>query len=216
MSIIASEGESKPKRVRNTKVHFPCVTCGKIFERHAPAKSCSQPCRKIATANFPSCSKEKQSAATRKSYQKHKAKRRAEGLAYYYQNKNRANSLHAANSKKRYGSDHCYKLALLLRTRLNLALQRQSKKGSAVQLLGCSIQQFAKYISAQFQIGMSWHNRGIGHSCWHLDHVKPLASFDLTDQTQLAAACHFSNYQPLWSSDNIRKGNSFPAVNPAT
>lgn len=50
---------------------------------------------------------------------------------------------------------------------------------------------------------MSWENYGQ----WEVDHIKSLASFDLTDPIQLAEACNFSNLQPLWALDNNRKGN---------
>jgi hypothetical protein len=57
---------------------------------------------------------------------------------------------------------------------------------------------------ARFQPGMSWQNWGE----WHLDHIRPLASFNLSDRTQFLQAVHFSNYQPLWAIDNLRKGAS--------
>lgn len=49
---------------------------------------------------------------------------------------------------------------------------------------------------------MSFENYGE----WHIDHIRPLASFDLRDPDQVKAACHFSNLQPLWAAENIRKG----------
>lgn len=49
---------------------------------------------------------------------------------------------------------------------------------------------------------MSWYNYGE----WHLDHIIPLVSFDLTNRWQFARACHYTNYQPLWWWDNISKG----------
>ena len=61
------------------------------------------------------------------------------------------------------------------------------------------------YIEKQFRPGMSWANWG--NRTWHLDHKKPLDSFDLTDEIQFQAACHFSNYQPLWATENLQKHN---------
>lgn len=76
------------------------------------------------------------------------------------------------------------------------------RNGSAVRDLGCSIPEFKTYIENKFVDGMSWDN----HGEWHLDHIKPLASFDLTDRSQLLIACHYTNYQPLWAIDNLKKG----------
>lgn len=93
------------------------------------------------------------------------------------------------------------RVALRLRSRLRKALARGCKTASAVKDLGCSVAELIKHIELQFQDGMSWDN----HGEWHIDHIKPLASFDLTDETQAKAACHYSNLQPLWASENHRK-----------
>ena len=74
----------------------------------------------------------------------------------------------------------------------------------AATLLGCSWFEFVSHIEAQFVHGMTWANHG--QRGWHFDHIKPLSSFDLTDEKQLREACHFTNVQPLWAADNIRKG----------
>lgn len=94
-----------------------------------------------------------------------------------------------------------YRLRLSLRTRLNMAIKRGYRAGSAVRDLGCSIPEFRSYIEAQFEPGMSWENWGE----WELDHIKPLSSFDLTDRAQFLEACHYENYQPLWRADNLAK-----------
>lgn len=51
---------------------------------------------------------------------------------------------------------------------------------------------------------MTWAN--YGKSGWHIDHIKPCASFDLSDPDQQKACFHYSNLQPLWAFDNLSKG----------
>lgn len=58
------------------------------------------------------------------------------------------------------------------------------------------------HLETRFLPGMTWENYG----AWHIDHVRPLASFDLTDRAQLLQACHYTNLQPLWARDNRSKG----------
>ena len=93
------------------------------------------------------------------------------------------------------------RLADNLRSRMWQAVHGNFKTGSAVRDLGCSISSFRLYIENQFEPKMSWDNYGK----WHLDHVQPLVSFDLTDKPQFLTACNWLNYQPLWAGDNIRK-----------
>ena len=52
---------------------------------------------------------------------------------------------------------------------------------------------------------MSWDNWNLAG--WHIDHIRPLASFDLTDPVQLKQAAHYTNLQPLWAHDNYVKGS---------
>jgi hypothetical protein len=69
-------------------------------------------------------------------------------------------------------------------------------------MLGCTLAELRAHLEAQFQPGMTWANYG----AWHVDHRRPLSSFDLSDPAQVVVACHHSNLQPLWAVDNIRKG----------
>ncbi len=104
--------------------------------------------------------------------------------------------------------DPQFKLAYNIRRRLQTALNcRQGGKrgGSAVRDLGCSLAEFRVYIEEKFQPGMSWNNWGE----WHLDHIIPLAIFDLTKLGQFREACHYTNYQPLWAHDNLVKNTKW-------
>jgi len=95
-----------------------------------------------------------------------------------------------------------YRIASNLRSRLYCAIRFGEKKGSAVMDLGCSIKELMKHLETKFDNKMTWDNYGR----WHIDHIIPLCSFDLTDETQLKVACHYLNLQPLWAQDNLSKG----------
>lgn len=107
---------------------------------------------------------------------------------------------------RRLKEDIEYRIATMLRNRLNVAIKDDTKEGSAVSDLGCSIEDFKKYIETLFKSNMTWDNWGRGIGKWHLDHIIPLSSFDLTDRKQFLRAAHYTNYQPLWESDNLSKG----------
>jgi hypothetical protein len=99
------------------------------------------------------------------------------------------------------------RLSRLLRSRLNCALKRNPKSSSAVKDLGCSIDELKVYLESKFKPGMSWENHGFYG--WHIDHIKPLSSFDLTNKEQLLQAVHYTNLQPLWAKDNLSKANKY-------
>lgn len=89
------------------------------------------------------------------------------------------------------------------RLRIRMANKLRSKKPQGMEeLLGCSWKQLIEHLESQFKPGMTWDNRNE----WHIDHIRPLASFDLTDENQLREACHYTNLQPLWARDNLKKG----------
>lgn len=96
------------------------------------------------------------------------------------------------------------KIGLNLRKRLTSAIKGRFKGGSAVAALGCSIEHLILRLEAMWVEGMSWDN--YGPKGWHIDHIKPLSEFDLTDPAQVSLACHYRNLQPLWAGPNIAKG----------
>ena len=112
-----------------------------------------------------------------------------------------------------YNSVRCkvdpqFRLSCCLRSRVLVALSRQNarKSGRTFKLVGCTLKELVSRLEAMFLDGMSWENR----SKWHIDHIVPLSRFDLTDHEQQAAAFHYTNLQPLWAEDNLRKSDKLP------
>jgi hypothetical protein len=105
---------------------------------------------------------------------------------------------------ERRSRDDGFRLRMNLRHRIWGALRGATKADSLDQLVGCDAQTLMAHLEAQFTDRMTWEN--YGKNGWHVDHVKPCASFDLTDPEQQRACFHYTNLQPLWWDENIRKG----------
>jgi len=83
---------------------------------------------------------------------------------------------------------------------MSLKKRGYSKKTKTYQILGCSFKDFQNHIESQFKEGMTWEN----HGEWHYDHIVPVAS--ATTEEELININHYTNFQPLWAEENIRKG----------
>lgn len=105
---------------------------------------------------------------------------------------------------KRRNDINC-RIAHNLRSRISCAMR--GKAGSAVVDLGCSMNYFKEHLQKQFLPGMSWDN--YGKDGWHIDHIRPLSSFNLTNKKEFKKACHYSNLQPLWANDNLKKSAKY-------
>jgi hypothetical protein len=93
------------------------------------------------------------------------------------------------------------KLIRNLRNRINCSLKGLEKSESTKKLLGCTIEFFKEYLESKFTKGMTWENRGLYG--WHIDHIKPCCSFDLSDPEQQKVCFHYTNLQPLWATTKI-------------
>ena len=94
------------------------------------------------------------------------------------------------------------KVARNIRKRLKKQLDKGMTIGPTIEMLGCSIAQFRAYIEQQFTDVMTWDNYG---TIWHIDHIKPVCSFDLSLEGIAKEVNHYSNLRPLLAEDNLAK-----------
>tara|TARA_R110000782_G_scaffold246291_1_gene332977 strand:- start:72 stop:737 length:666 start_codon:yes stop_codon:yes gene_type:complete len=95
------------------------------------------------------------------------------------------------------------KLKCNTRSLIGASIRRQgySKDTKTHQILGCSFDEFKNYLEARFTEGMNWCNYGK----WHLDHIYPVSL--AKDKEEIITLNHYTNFQPLWAIDNLKKGN---------
>ena len=105
--------------------------------------------------------------------------------------------------RERRKVDHNFRIKSALRSRVYIALKAQNAKKvkHTMELIGCSPKFLYKYIESKFTQGMTWKNHKVDG--WHIDHVIPCSSFDLTDPAQQLKCFHYTNLQPLWSTRDI-------------
>lgn len=106
----------------------------------------------------------------------------------------------------RYHKDPAFRLGMNLRRRIRLSLTKKNKSANTTELLGCPTVWLEVHLESQFKPGMTWENYG---PVWHVDHIKPCTKFDLTDPEQQRICFHWTNLQPLFVGENIRKGNKY-------
>lgn len=117
---------------------------------------------------------------------------------------NKANRQKIRAAVRRWGKTPRGKITNNLRRRIRDFIFRPDRVGSPAHLLGCDAVTFMEHLQKRFQPGMAWNN--YGPKGWHIDHIKPCASFDLLDPEQQKICFHYTNLQPLWHHQNIAKG----------
>ena len=111
----------------------------------------------------------------------------------HYQ-KYKSNELYILKRRLRDGIRRCFKYTSIVKN-------RKSEK-----ILGCSIEFFKEYLESKFIDGMAWNNHGFYG--WHLDHIMPIST--AKTEGDIIRLCHYTNFQPLWCMDNLKKSNKIP------
>lgn len=192
-----------------------CACCGKIFHSQwETTKFCKNPCKKMPHVksekvcrgcgkNFKQISNEVYCGKDCQELKRRTAEADRMKDPEYAAKVRRRRNLYCL---KRRASDLEYSLLDRIRSSLHSSLkkQRQKKNTRTRELLGCDIPFLRTHLEGQFKSGMSWEN--MGRAGWHIDHIRPCASFDLSDKEQQKICFHWSNLQPLWEKENMSKG----------
>jgi len=121
------------------------------------------------------------------------------------------NRLH---SRKKNATDISYRIVKNIRSRIGFALKRNIKKSETTKsLLGCSVEYFKKYFQDRFTDNMTWDDFMNGDI--HIDHIKPCKEFNLTIPEEQKKCFHYTNLQPLWWYDNLKKGAKYQELKTA-
>jgi len=237
MNTIISRQDAIATNIRRYFTVNPCCR-GHISERYVVSGmcvSCSSAFGKSEEYKAKRRDKSKTEANKQKSREKsakfHKENRerileemRIRNKAYYEKNKKKiidqVRTYALANREWRmsYASnwirdkrenDPVFAMQCTMRKFVSRVMDRINKKRKENErtkdIVGYTAQEFVAHIEPMFKAGMSWENYGK----WHIDHIRPLSSFDLLDEEQRKLANSLHNLQPLWASKNLKKSDKW-------
>ena len=195
------------------KLYFTGKPCkyGHIASRFTTSRACTE-CNVRHQRKYHASAKGQ--ASLQRMWQKQKERRAAGDLEFI----NKRRITHKKSKAKRKDKINSYirnvrrqNPQYLIRNRLNsrlhtlCRLKGTSKAAEFSEIVGCTPAFLANWLENKFCSGMNWSN----HGEWHIDHIRPCASFDLTDPEQQKQCFHYTNLQPLWAEDNRVKSDKW-------
>lgn len=107
---------------------------------------------------------------------------------------------------KKLEEDPLFNLTFKVRSLIRNAFKRKftKKAKKTVEILGCSFGQFKLHLESKFDENMNWDNYG---TYWQIDHIKPISLAQ--NVKEVYDLNHYTNFQPLYWLENIRKGNKY-------
>lgn len=169
-------------------------------------KSKCKECAKIENAQHYENNKELYHNMRQKYYKNNKRKILDKNNEYFIANTNTIIQYRAKYQKTRRANDPLYKLCHTIRTLICGAFKKKNiqKLHKSESILCCTFEQFKEHLEQQFDDKMNWDNQG---TYWELDHIKPVSL--ATNEQELLALNHYTNFQPLFWRDNIMKSNKY-------
>tara|TARA_R110000796_G_scaffold52011_1_gene122642 strand:+ start:178 stop:762 length:585 start_codon:yes stop_codon:yes gene_type:complete len=159
-------------------------------------------CKKIDSDEWYQESKDKRSEYYKTHREKNKEYYNNYCNTHYHTNK----ELYREWNREKYATDIGFKLKHITSARIHEALKTYQtlKKDRTIEYLGCSIGDYCNYLESKFDNKMNWDNQG---DYWHIDHIKPIASFDLNNEEELYMCFNYINTQPMEALENRLKSD---------
>lgn len=149
--------------------------------------------------------KEKIYASQKEWVKNNRDKARERKRRWDFKNKDKVAEQRRNRENSRRISDPAFKIKRNLSRRIRRALDGSIKHSQTMHLTGCSQEELKHYLESLWKSGMSWYNYGV-HG-WHIDHIKPISSFNLNDPEEQKMCFHWTNLQPLWAKENMEKAD---------
>jgi hypothetical protein len=153
--------------------------------------------------NYTRSNKKKLKQYNKEYYKKTKSKRSTYHKKYYEEHYEKIKEWTRTYKNDRWNNDPNFRIRLICADRIRKVLKTKNKSKTTFELIGCTPAYLKEHIEKQFKHGMSWSN----HGEWHIDHIIPCASFDLTKIEEQKKCFHYSNLQPLWKHENLSKAD---------
>lgn len=183
-----------------------CRSCRDLKPGHdfyAGQRQC-KPCYRTAVASYKAANKDRTKATKRKYYLANSTTMSAAARARYKVHKIKIIEQTRVRAR-RYRKE---KITFIIRRRIDRqiakAIARGQRPKSLKVALGYDPALIVPHLESQFESWMTWKNYGSG---WHIDHRRPVSSFDLPAQIRECWA--LSNLRPLRALDNLKKGASW-------
>jgi hypothetical protein len=125
---------------------------------------------------------------------------------YYIKNKDKICKQTSEYKQNKMNTNVEFKLEVRMRSRIYIAFtsKKSTKKERTWKYIGCTASFLKEWISYQLYDGMTYDNYGV---LWHIDHVKPCASFNLSNENESYQCFNWTNLRPLIANKNISKGS---------
>ena len=180
-----------------------CVECGvEFFANHGCRKTCSYKCKR----------KRDYFGVSGKIKEPHLKNCLTCGVELVVPHNSRIKKYCSTNCREKYrrrkqwenaSTELRLKVKISDRIRKAFKFSGNRKSKRTTELLGCDVKTAKKWLEDKFLDGMNWGNCG----AWHIDHIVPCSAFDLKSEEQQKKCFHYTNLQPLWAIDNLRKNN---------
>lgn len=175
--------------------------CNKKDEKDGKHRYCKE-CKKISSKIEYNNTKEIHLKRTKKWRENNLSYHR--GLVKDHYNNNK--EYYRKWNQNKSANDPVFRLKHSINANININLKKylQTKTDLSMNYLGITMSEYVQYMEKQFDENMNWDNYG---SYWEIDHIKPIDSFDLTDEKQIYECFNYLNTRPLYWKHNKEKSN---------